>query len=216
MDRAPKLLQLPYELRLEIYDYLIPLDQPCDSLMGLLLSCRQIGRETEDVMFKEHLKITKPIESLWSSICKGEVRFPYPGRLYSHKELVIEVPYLTDYPLCYGYGLRRGILIPPIRRIAINIVSSQNPPEDLLQCSRPSRQLIFHTGHAYLAILGQSSETSECNDQRLYGRVTIQFKDKIGLVRRFERRRTHYSYLHGCFHTHHAICTENSPLRVCD
>jgi hypothetical protein len=161
-------------------------------------------------MYREHQKITRSIENLWSGKYKGELRFPYPGHLYSRKELVIEVPFLTDYSLYYGYRLNRGILTPPIRRIAINIVSSQNPPEELLQCSGPDGDLIFYTGSAYLAMLGLSLETSECNDRRVYGRVTVQFLDKPGRVRRFESRSSYCKTRHGCFHTHHAICTRRT------
>lgn len=206
MECVSALQLLPYELRLETYDYLIPLDQPCDSLMGLLLSCRQIGSEIEDVMYKEYLKVTKPFEDSWPSQFHGQVHFPYLGRLYSHKELVIEVPYVTDVSVSIAYRLRHGILTRPIRRIVINVVSSQNSPEELPRCSRPDPELILLTGRSYLGMLGL----------RVYGRVTIQFVKKPGLVRKFERRRTHCKYRHGCFHTDQAICTENSPLRICD
>lgn len=211
MKHTSKLLSLPYELRLEIYNYLVPLDQPCDSLMGLLLSCQQIKNETDDVMRKEHVKVIKPIKDSWD--LPGELRFPYPSRLFSHKELVIEAPYLSARRPAHVYAEHRGVLCPRIQRIAINIDQSLSAPE-VLHDQFGLQRIARLSATLYILMLGRREGMSGKDKLHHYGWITIQFVDKSDDARENEKMVRTMAKCHGCEHTHHLCCTENSGFRI--
>jgi hypothetical protein len=86
------LLTIAAELRLRIYDYLLPLNIDRGDLKGLVLSCRTIKDEVYDEMQKIARKARDQLQARWPF----EERFgiPFPARLFRTGELVIEAPYL--------------------------------------------------------------------------------------------------------------------------
>jgi hypothetical protein len=88
------LLTIAAELRLRIYDYLLPLDVDRGDLHGLVLSCRTIKDEVYYEMQKLTQKARDQLQARWPFDVRFEI--PFPARLFRTGELVIEVPYLPS------------------------------------------------------------------------------------------------------------------------
>ena len=87
------MLDLPAELRLHVYNYLIPLYVDSGDIRGLVLSCKTVKDEVCHEMRKEIAKLYDWVTKEWPFTEKPRIAFQ--GRLFRSKmELVIEVPYL--------------------------------------------------------------------------------------------------------------------------
>lgn len=59
-------MTIPYELRLRIYDFLLPFEINTGNLIGLVLSCHAIKDEVYHEMIKNMEKFAKTLQARWS------------------------------------------------------------------------------------------------------------------------------------------------------
>ena len=87
------LLTVAAELRLPIYDYLLPLDLDRGDLQGLVLCCHKIKDEVYYEMNKIAQRACDKLQDRWSF--NEPFAIPFPASLFRTGELIVEVPFLS-------------------------------------------------------------------------------------------------------------------------
>ncbi|KAF2827101.1 hypothetical protein CC86DRAFT_416966 [Ophiobolus disseminans] len=86
------ILTFPAELRLRIYEYLLPLNLDRGDLRGLVVSCRTVKDEVYHEMAKVAQKARDELQARWPF--EEPFAIPFLARLFRTGELLVEVPYL--------------------------------------------------------------------------------------------------------------------------
>ncbi|KAF2865528.1 hypothetical protein BDV95DRAFT_612672 [Massariosphaeria phaeospora] len=105
MDQVPDvnyspLLDLPAELRLQIYSFIAPgilLATPPSNYVGLFLSCKQIHQELEHWAIKGIQRFLKAMNENQPCVIKVETETEIHGALASVRDVVLEAPW-ADAP----------------------------------------------------------------------------------------------------------------------
>lgn len=88
------LLQIPVELRLQIYTHLLPFDINYNDLRGLVMSCRTLKDEVYQEMSGHVQKARHRLQVRWPF--DKDFNIPFPGLAFKTKQLLVEVPYYSN------------------------------------------------------------------------------------------------------------------------